>query len=78
MTPLCFKKQWCAALGLLLSLGIPAPPAGAHSGDRVYPIPELTDGMLEKVDFNDGSVDEWYDLIGEPTMTLLDFSGGGT
>ena len=42
----------------------------------MYPIPELSDGMLEKVDFNDGSVDEWYDLIGEPTMTLLDFSGG--
>ena len=76
MTPPCFRKQWCA-LGLLLSLSLPAPPAAAHSGDRVYPILYLSDGMLEKVDFNDGSVDEWYDLIGEPTMTLLDFRGGG-
>ena len=51
-------------------LAIPADP---HSGGRVFPIPELTDEMLARIRFDDGSVDEWYDLIGEPTMTLLDF-----
>ena len=46
--------------------------ASAHSGDRLYPIYELTDEMLETIDLHDGLIDEWYD-IGEPTMTLLDF-----
>ena len=64
-------KNGCfAALALLMGLAI---PAGSHSGDRVFPIPELTDEMLEEIRLDDGSVDEWYDLVGEPTMTLLDF-----
>ena len=46
--------------------------ASAHSGDRLYPIYELTDEMLETIDLHDGLIDEWYD-IGEPSMTLLDF-----
>ena len=61
---------------LILSLAITAGPstqARAHSGDRVYPIPELTDEMLSQIRLDDGSVDEWYDLTGEPTLTLLDF-----
>ena len=29
--------------------------------------------MLAKIRLDDGSVDEWYDLRSEPTMTLLDF-----
>ena len=40
----------------------------------MFPIPELTDEMLEEIRLDDGSVDEWYDLVGDPTMTLLDFS----
>ena len=54
------------------SWGWPSRPA-PHTGDRVFPIPELTDEMLEEIRLDDGSVDEWYDLVGEPTMTLLDF-----
>ena len=46
---------------------------GAHVGDRVYPIPELTDEMLAQIDLKDGSVDEWSELVGEPAMTPLDF-----
>ena len=64
-------KLWHPALGLLLSL---AMSAGAHVGDRVYPIAYLSDEMLERIDLEDGSVDEWYELVGEPTMTLLDFA----
>ena len=74
MTHTHIRIQWHSALSLILGLAI---MTGAHSGDRVYPIPYLTDEMLEKVDFNDGSVDEWYELIGEPAMTLLDFRGEG-
>ncbi len=64
-------KLWHPALGLLLLFVI---PAGAHVGDRVYPIAYLSDEMLERIDLEDGSVDEWYGLVGEPTMTLLDFT----
>ena len=59
------------ALGLLLLLTV---PFGAHVGDRVYPFAYLSDEMVEKIDLQDGSVHEWYDLIGEPAMTLLDFT----
>ena len=48
--------------------------AEAHSGDRVYPIYELTDEMLAKIDLRDGSVQEWADRLGEPSMTSLDFA----
>ena len=63
-------KLWPSALGLLLSLST----AGAHVGDRVYPIAYLSDEMLERIDLEDGSVEEWQELIGEPSMTLLDFA----
>ena len=69
------KKGCCATLCLLLAL---ATSAGAHSGERLYPIPELTDEMLERIQLNDGSAEEWYDLVGEPTMSLVDFSLYGT
>ena len=59
------------ALGLLLAL---AMSAGAHVGDRVYPIAYLSDEMLERIDLKDGLADEWQDLVGEPSMTLLDFA----
>ena len=48
--------------------------AGAHVGDRVYPIAYRSDEMLERIDLQDGSVDEWYELVGEPAITLLDFT----
>ena len=69
------KNSCCAILCLALSL---ATSAGAHSGGRVYPIAELTDEMLEKIQLDDGSAEEWYDLIGEPTMSLVDFRLYGT
>ena len=62
----------CPVLGLVLSAGLSAQ-AGAHSGDRLFPIPELTDEMLARIDLKDGLADEWPELIGEPTLTLLDF-----
>ena len=63
-------KQWVPALGLLLWL--PAS-AGAHVGDRLYPVSWLSDEMLASVDLHDGSIEEWYELLGEPAMTTLDF-----
>ena len=63
---------FCLFLSLAITAGL-SVQAGAHSGDRVYPIPELTDEMIAQIRLDDGSVDEWYDLVGEPTLTLLDF-----
>ena len=64
------RKQLHFALLLLLSVAISSE---AHLGGRVYPIPYLTDEMLEKIQIDDGLVYEWIELVGEPTMTLLDF-----
>ena len=50
-------KQGRAALGLLIGMTIPAglpAPAEAHIGGRVFPIAELTDGMLERIQLDDG------------------------
>ena len=74
MTSVGSRKKCCAALGLVLWLAV---SAGAHIGDCLYPIHYLSDEMLEKIDLKDGSVDEWQELIGEPSMTLLDFSDVG-
>ena len=64
------KRRW-AALSLLLWLAV---SAGAHIGGRVYPVAYLSDEVLEEIRLDDGSVDEWYELIGDPAMTLLDFT----
>ena len=71
MTRVRIGKQWHPALVLLLGLAV---SAGAHVGDRLYPVAWLSDEMLERIDLHDGLVEEWEDLIGEPSMTLLDFA----
>ena len=71
MTSVGSRKKCCAALGLVLWLAV---SAGAHIGDRLYPIHYISDEMLERIDLKDGSVEEWQELIGEPSMTMLDFT----
>ena len=44
-----------------------------HRGDRIYPILEITEEA--GIDLKDGLVDDWTELIGEPTFTALDFTG---
>ena len=58
--------------GLLLEL---VSSTGAHIGDRVYPIFELTDEDVALIDVKDGSIADWLDIVGEPTLTSLDFEG---
>ena len=70
------RKQLNSSL-VFLWLGVSAglsAQAEAHNGDRVYPIAYLSDEMLEKIDLKDGLVEEWQELVGEPAMTLLDFT----
>ena len=76
MFPVRTARQGRAALFLLLSLIIPAgrpAPSEAHIGGRAVPVAELTDEMLERIRLDDGTVDEWYGLVGEPALTGLDF-----
>ena len=70
------RNQWSMALGLLvgsaLSAGLPAR-AEAHVGSRVFPIPELTDEMLAGIELDGYVYEEWFDQIGEPALTSVDF-----
>ena len=45
----------------------------AHLGERIYPIFEITDDMLELIDLEDEGVEEWEELW-EPSLTTLDFT----
>ena len=65
------KKQWLPAFVMLLGFRLSVE---AHLGDRVYPIPYLTDEMLAEIQLADGQIQEWFDLLGEPTLSLLDFT----
>ena len=56
--------------GLLLRLvGI----STAQQGEGVYPFFELTDEDVALIDLKDGSIGDWLDVVGEPTLTALDF-----
>ena len=69
MNPARIRMLWRAGFLLCLSAW-----ADAHVGDRVYPISYLSDKMLEEIRLDDGLVDEWIELIGDPSLTLSDFS----
>ena len=64
---------------LLIVLGIAGLLLGLVSGteaqqsERVYPFFELTDEDVAMIDIHDGSIDDWLDVLGEPTLTALDF-----
>ena len=61
------------ALAVLLCL-IYGGSVPAHTGDRVYPIVEISDEQIGMIDLHDGFVDEWLDVIGPPTLTALNFT----
>ena len=48
----------------------------AQGQDRLYPITELTDKMRAQIDLRDGSVEDWLEVLGEPTLTPLDLDPG--
>ena len=76
MPPFRIGTHWSMALGLFvgsaLSAGL-ADQAGAHVGSRVFPIPELTDEMLAGIELDGYVYEEWFDQIGEPALTSVDF-----
>ena len=46
---------------------------GAQFGSRIYSIVELTDSDVAMIDVHDGSIEDWEEVVGEPTVTALDF-----
>lgn len=46
----------------------------AQVSDQVYPFIELTDEMRAQIDLKDGSVEDWLEVLGEPTLTPLDLA----
>ena len=61
-------------LKLALSLAGFLSVAEAQPPDRIYPIMQLTDRDVAEVDVTDGSVEDWEIIVGEPTLTPLDFA----
>ena len=45
----------------------------AHIGDRIFPIYEISDEALMEIDFRDGSIDDWFEIAGEPSITGVEF-----
>ncbi len=59
-------------LTLATLLGL-ASAVHAHIGDEIYPFYELLDEDLHRIDLADGSIEDWYDVLGEPSLTAADF-----
>ena len=57
-------------LAALLGLASGTP---AHVGDEVYLFYELLDEDLARIDVTDGSVEDWLEVVGEPSLTASDF-----
>ena len=66
------SRSWL--LTVALAIGLATMQVQAHVGDVVYPFTEITDEMLEEFDLSDGSIEDWETVMGEPTLTLLDFT----
>ena len=48
-------------------------PVGGHAGDRVFPVPYLSEETLARLDLVDGDVEDWVDAVGPPTLAPIDF-----
>ena len=50
-----------------------ADPGSPQVTDRVYPFTELSDEDVARLDLRDGTIFDWLDIVGEPSLTALDF-----
>ena len=64
------KSLLTLSLSVLL---VCAPPLSAHVGNRLVPISYLSEETLALIDLDDGVVEDWEDVLGEPILTTLDF-----
>ena len=68
-------RPWTVQLLFLLAF-VPASRSPAHIGDVIYPFYELLDEDLARLDLTDGSVEDWLEIVGEPSLTATDFVWG--
>ena len=57
------------AMGLILGL---TSAASAHIGERVFLLFEMVDEDIGDIDFTDGTVEDWEDVVGEPQFIPTD------
>ena len=69
------RTRTVSLLPLAALLGL-ASGAHAHLGDEIYPFYELLDEDLNRIDLTDGSVEDWIEVVGEPSLTASDFYWG--
>lgn len=67
------KRLQRAWLSTLIS-ALVVVTASAHVG-TIVPIFELSDEDVAQIDLHDGTVDDWQDVVGPPTLTAAQFSG---
>ena len=61
-------KPLCTNILLILT----ASYCFGHIGDRVVPIPEIPEELITQIDIKDGDIEDWLNVIGEPSLTGLD------
>ena len=59
-------------LTMAMALGL-ASGASAHIGDKIYLIFEIPDADRASIDLKDGSVADWEDVVGDPSLVATDF-----
>ena len=68
------RGEWLKPLlTLTLVVSACAAPLSAHVGNRLIPISYLSEEALAVINLDDGVVEDWEDVLGEPTLTTLDF-----
>ena len=58
---------------LSLALILACTRVSAHVGDEIYPFYELRDEDAARIDLTDGSVEDWLEVVGEASLTAVDF-----
>ena len=71
-----FVEMNIMRIGISCLLVLLAARVFAHVGDEIYPFLELLDEDLARIDLNDGSVDDWLEVLGEPSLTASRLSIG--
>jgi hypothetical protein len=67
------RKSLFGVLTLAVVLAL-ASGASAHIGDTIYLFYEIPDADVADIDLEDANVDDWLDVVGDPSVTALDFA----
>ena len=66
-------KAFAASIAIFVLL-VTSVITSADFPDRVYRFVELTDEEVARIDLKDNSVDDWLEVVGEPSLWPLDFA----